>query len=233
VPTSRAVASLSKRLTDPDRRSVAAATRSRRSQMLLERFPQLGAMAVVDLGGEVHTWTNLPVRPRQVTLLNLHWKADQAQQRIRDQGLGDWMAAVEGDACVPPDELTDQRFDLVFSNSVIEHVGGHDRRRRFAYWAQALGEHHWIQTPNRFFPIEPHWLAPGLQFAPPRVQAAVMRRWPIGSFTNRAGAPWHESVQEAMGIELLSPGALRSYFPRSELVRERVGGLTKSLIVVR
>jgi hypothetical protein len=137
-----------------------------------------------------------------------------------------------GDACDPPAELRDERFDLVYSNSVIEHVGGHQRRRAFAYWAQALGEHHWIQTPNRWFPVEPHWACPGLQYLPPRGRAAVSQVWPIGNYTKRRDS-LRQRMGDALAVELLSASELRWYFPESRILRERVAGMPKSLIAVR
>lgn len=52
-------------------------------------------------------------------------------------------------------------------NSPLEHVGGgHERRLRFAESVHALADRHRVQTPYRYFPIKPHWLAPGMQFLP-------------------------------------------------------------------
>lgn len=219
-------------ITDPDTRSLAAAARERRFRMFRERFPNLSEMKVLDLGGEAHTWLNSPTHPSHVTLLNLPKPSAKAAERISKAGAEAWMTSEAGDACDPPAAIKTQRFDLIYSNSVIEHVGGHRQRREFARWVQELGDRHWVQTPNRFFPIEPHWLVPGLQFATPRLQVAVLKRWPYTGKRFRS-LSWAEGVDRALGIELLSPAALRSYFPDSELVRERLYGLTKSLIAVR
>lgn len=63
-------------------------------------------------------------------------------------------------------------FDLVYSNSVIEHVGGHARSCDFAGMVKTLARRHWgVQTPYRYFSIEPHWLFPGLQFLPQSARA--------------------------------------------------------------
>ncbi|MEA2441398.1 MAG: hypothetical protein QOH76_2822 [Thermoleophilaceae bacterium] len=189
-------------------------------------------MRVLDLGGEAHTWTGSDRRPREVTLLNIPWKAEEQAARLEGRPEGAWLKPVAGDACNPPEELLDQPFDLVYSNSVIEHVGGHQRRRAFAYYAQALGEHHWIQTPNRYFPLEPHWVCPGIHYLPPRARAAVTQVWPIGNYTHR-----RESLRQRMGdvlaVELLTASEMQYYFEASRIVRERVAGLAKSLIAVR
>jgi len=226
------IPNLRKTLADPERLSPAAFARKRRFSLLHERFPQLPEMHVLDLGGEAHTWVREERRPRHVTLLNFGMKLDATREQIEREGASSWLTAVGGDACDPPEEVRDQDFDLVYSNSVFEHVGGHGPRRHFAYWAQTLAKHHWVQTPNRYFPVEPHWLAPGFQFASPRLQAVLLGHWPLASPFYRK-AEWPERVQRAMSIELLSPAMMRIYFPESELVRERMAGLAKSLIAVR
>lgn len=206
--------------------------RSRRHRWLISRFPDLDQMKVLDLGGEPHTWVHSSPRPREVTLLNLPERAEQQQVELRESKLDGWMRAVGGDACDPPAPIRTDRFDLVYSNSVIEHVGGHEPRSGFAKTARSLAEHHWIQTPNRYFPIEPHWYCPGFQFLPPRVAAAVTQVWPLGNYTGRRSS-LRQRLGDVLAIELLSSSELRFYFPESEIVRERVLGLTKSLIAVR
>ena len=47
------------------------------------------------------------------------------------RGLPDWAASDLADACELPDSVLKGPYDLVISNSVIEHVGGHERRQRF------------------------------------------------------------------------------------------------------
>jgi hypothetical protein len=214
------------------RRSLAARARRRRFAELIGRFPDLGSMRVLDLGGEAHTWTGSPVRPAHVVMLNLQWRADEQKRELAGTPEAEWIEPVGGDACDPPPEIAGERFDLVYSNSVIEHLGGHLRRRYFAHFVRELGDHYWVQTPYRYFPLEPHWLFPGFQFLPLRARGAIHRRWPIGSSAGRS-----DSAERALGIvldvELLSAAAMSFYFPDGELLRERLGGITKSLIAVR
>jgi hypothetical protein len=138
------------------------------------------------------------------------------------------MTSVVGDACDMPSGLP--TVDVVYSNSVIEHVGGHWRRQRFAEGIRGAADRYWVQTPYRYFPIEPHFLAPGLQHLPRAVQAQIVIRWPIGNYAivrDRATA-----LRRLMGIELLSRSELAAYFPSATIERERLVGLTKSLIAV-
>jgi hypothetical protein len=215
---SRRLERLRRGLVDSSRSSsISDRFRAARFRRLRERFPDLDRMRIVDLGGTASFWTSAPVRPEQVVLLN-----------VSDQPSVDpWLASVVGDVCDPPGELDGMRFDLVFSNSVIEHVGGHHRRLQMAEVVRWLGARHWIQTPYRYFPVEPHWLFPGFQFLPTRLRAAAGARWP---FTWSGAVPFDVSVAHVLDVELLDATQLRHYFPESEIVFERVAGLPKSLI---
>jgi hypothetical protein len=218
--------------TSPEGRSVAARARRRRYARLLARFPDLAEMRVLDLGGEVHTWLGQSTRPTEVVLLNIPWQAQEQEQSLAGRPEAEWISAVGGDACDPPSQLLEKRFDLVYSNSVIEHVGGHQRREAFARSVHALAERRWIQTPNRYFPIEPHWLFPGFQFLPASARVRASRRWPLGHYWHRRHLPESDRVSDVLRVELLSAAQLTFYFPTSEIVRERALGLTKSLIAV-
>ena len=141
-----------------------------------------------------------------------------------------WIRADQADACDLPSQIRDGRYDLVYSNSVIEHVGGHIQRMRFAEAVHKLAERHWVQTPYRYFPIEPHWLFPGFQFLPLAVRAELSRRWPL---VHTRSQSWDEGLSAAMGVELLSRAEMAYYFPDSAPRYERIAGIVKSLIAIK
>ena len=203
--------------------SLTARMRGRRWVELGRRFPNLSELRVVDLGGYPWAWAGAPSRPKHLTVVNL------------DADTRDWgpdVTYIQADACTPPPALLATAFDLVYSNSVIEHVGGVWRRREFADVVHRIAPFHWIQTPARSFPIEPHWLFPGFQFLPTSAQAAVARRWPFSAPTLRNRTP-KEAIEDALSVDLLSATEMRLLFPESELFRERFVGLTKSFAAVR
>ena len=138
--------------------------------------------------------------------------------------LPDWATAVRADVCRPGDALRGERFDLVYSNSVIEHVGGHRRRAEFADVARALADRYWVQTPSRRFPIEPHFLFPGFVLLPLSLKVAVARYWPL-SWLRRPGMSREEALAHVLDIELLTPRLMRSYFPDGHVTR---GGSARS-----
>jgi len=118
---------------------------------------------------------------------------------------------------------------MVFSNSVIEHLGSFDRQQRMAMEVQRVGKCYFIQTPNRYFPLEPHFLLPFFQFYPPRLQIALARRYNLGWYRRQTDI--HQAASLVRSHRLLSAREVRALFPNGVLHRERVLGLTKSFMV--
>ncbi|MFI0356758.1 class I SAM-dependent methyltransferase [Actinomadura sp. 9N407] len=201
--------------------SMGARYRARRWDWLCSAFPELDRMSVIDLGGTAESWYRAPVRPARVHIVNLEKPPEDPPG---------WLRADHADACEMPAEILDGGYDLVISNSVLEHVGGHARRRMFADAVHRLADRHWIQTPYRYFPVEPHWVCPGMQFLPPPARATVARHWPL---VHTPPADRAEALRAVLEVELLSRTEMRAYFPHSRIVGEKVAGLTKSLIAVK
>ena len=205
--------------------SYGARMRARRWEVFGTTFRDIGSMSVLDLGGTVEAWLRAPLRPRSVTVLNLEEPGTSTDPRL---------VPVTGDACEARRVLSgagiEPRFDLVFSNSLIEHVGGHARRLAVAAEVAALAPWHWVQTPNRYFPVEPHWLFPGMQFLPVGAKASVATWWPLSHTPARSR---EEGLEEVLWTELIGAHELRAYFPGSQVFRETVCGLTKSITAVR
>ena len=204
--------------------SLGARAREQRWETFRRTFPTVEKMSVIDLGGTVEAWLRAPVRPAQVTVVNLFEPGMSVDQRL---------VPVLGDACDAATALAkaghEVNYDLAFSNSLIEHVGGHARRQALAEQIRALAPRHWVQTPYRYFPIEPHWLFPMMQFLPVVAKRAVAYRWPLAHTRPESRA---QAEAEVLWTELISVTELRSYFPKSAIRRERLAGLTKSIIAV-
>lgn len=168
---------------------------------------------VLDVGGDPGIWRFLDEPPR-VTYLNL----------LPDNLHGS--SAVVGDGCALP--FRDGAFDVVFSNSVIEHVGGREAQRRFAQECARVGRRYYIQTPNRGFFFEPHLLAPFIHWLPLRIQRVLIRVTPRATLSGR-----REAEKIASHTRLISNREFRALFPDAQRADERFLGLRKSLIAVR
>ena len=201
--------------------SVGAKKRAKRWTWLAETFPDLDQMSVVDLGGSVESWRRAPIRPKHVHVINLEDFPGEVP---------DWAEVDNADACALPARITSRRYDMAFSNSVLEHVGGHERRIRFAESIRSLADRHWVQTPYRYFPVEPHYVAPGLQYLPLALRQRYAHRWPL-SHTKPENRP--AALDEVMWVDLVDRTQMRFYFPDSKLRSEKILGLTKSLIAIR
>jgi len=211
---------ITQRLVSPyDPNSLSNKIRRKRWRELSATFPQLTDMHVLDIGGDARAWRTSGLRPAHVTLLNL------TEQDVDEP----WMSAIVGDACEPLKGIP--QADLVYSNSVIEHVGGHWRRMRLAEGIRNAASHYWVQTPYRYFPVEPHFLFPGLQYLPKAAQSAVIVLWPFGNYRNVHD--YTEALEGAMNLELLSISELSAYFPDAKIRKEKIMMLTKSVIAVR
>lgn len=200
-------------------RSLSARARARRWSVLLRHFPEIGSMHVLDLGGELRFWRAAPVRPEYVTMVNLKNVPDADEP---------WIRYVVGNACHA--EFPTADYDIVISNSLLEHVGGPKERHRLADVIHGAARRHWVQTPNRYFPIEPHWLFPGFQFLPFGARVFVTRTWPLGHRRHRNRKRAADSVAQ---VELIGPGEMRRLFPTSLLWVERLAGFPKSLVAIR
>lgn len=168
--------------------------------------------AIIDVGGYPTNWELLPFRPR-VTFLNLH------PQKQR------YGSSLVGDGCQLP--FRDDSFDLCFSNSVIEHVGDFDRQRQFADECRRVGKKYYLQTPDFWFPIEPHFIGPGIHWLPYDARGTIARYFSVVGYLNPGRI---ESLVPE--VRLLSYKNLRELFPDATITHERVLGLSKSLIVV-
>jgi hypothetical protein len=139
---------------------------------------------------------------------------------------GGRISAQHGDVRSLP--FKDKQFDFCFSNSVLEHVGTLYDQRLAAAEISRVADGYFIQTPNRLFPIEPHFLVPGWQFLPIWIRALALQNSRIG-WMQRQRDPLLARA-EVEQVRLISIGELRALFPDGRIWREKVGPLTKSLV---
>lgn len=201
--------------------SIGARMRLRRWALIQDIFPKLDLMNVLDLGGTVQTWLRAPIRPAHVHIVNLYDSPEETPS---------WASVERADACEVGGKYADQGFDFVFSNSLIEHVGGHFRRERLAEVIRRSAPRYWVQTPYRYFPVEPHFLFPGFQFLPATARARIAQSWPL---LHTPSADRAVAVSTVLSTELIGRTEMQHYFPDATIHSERIAAMTKSVIAVR
>jgi hypothetical protein len=178
---------------------------------------------ILDIGGTNEFWEQRGWADRddvRIVLINLDAE-EQLHPSIEPRA---------GDA-TNLSEFPDGAFDVVFSNSVIEHLQTLDRQAAMAAEVKRLAPLYWVQTPNFWFPVEPHFLTPAWHWLPVRARVALLRRRRWGW---RGPCPDPREAQELVReVRLMRGAELRRLFPDATLQPEHLGPLVKSFVAVR
>ncbi len=175
---------------------------------------------ILDVGGTPYNW-NLMAYEDPVTLLNI-----RIPENVHKYPQN--FTFVEGDGTDLP--YRDEEFDIVFSNSVIEHVGSMADQKRFANEVRRVGKKIWIQTPAKSFFFEPHYLTPFVHWFPKAWQKRTLR-YSVRGLSEK----WSQEEVNRMvdDTRLLTHQEIKLLFPDCHVRREYFLFLTKSYIVTR
>lgn len=196
--------------------------RKRRHALFLALIDELPRpLRILDVGGSQRFWESMEYVARndvEITLLN------RSRVKVRHPGF----EYVRGDAR-DMTRFADDQFDVVFSNSVIEHVGDFADQQRMAQEIRRVGRRYFLQTPNRYFPIEPHFFFPLFQFLPVAVRVLLLMTLPL---TPRGRIRERDRALKAVTeIRLMTRAELQDLFPGATVRHEKFMGLTKSFVV--
>lgn len=215
-------------------------TRSRRvrAKTFLKMFELSGSTRVLDLGGEDGTYIRAVLAGSAVKPANTYI-ADIEEGAVKNAAarFGFTPVVITETGRLP---FSDGFFDIVFCSSVIEHVTvpkemmwnvtsgprfrsmARRHQNEFAEEIRRVGKGYFVQVPYRWFPIESHSWLPFFSYLPRRTQISLL------GITNRF---WIKTTTP--DFHLPSETEMRSYFPDSRILRERVLGMTKSLIAYK
>jgi hypothetical protein len=202
--------------------SLAAKMRRKRFAFFLQLLNTVPRpLTILDVGGRQRFWEVMDFSQEpgiHITVLNI----EPAEIHHAN------FVALTGDAtCM--DNLLDNQFDVVFSNSVIEHVGSFGQQKQMACEVQRVAQRYFVQTPNYYFPIEPHFLFIGFHWLPIEVRAWLHSHFNLGW---RQRVPDKRHARAEVGqIHLLKKQELCALFPQAHLYQEKVLGFTKSFVV--
>jgi 2-polyprenyl-3-methyl-5-hydroxy-6-metoxy-1,4-benzoquinol methylase len=206
--------------------SLAATLRSKRLNLLLSLLSTLPTpIKVLDVGGRVAFWQStglLDTEFAQVSITLLNTSVEEIRREHPQ------MKYVVGDAR-DMSQFRPKEFDFVFSNSVIEHVGSYANQSRMAKEIERVGKRYFVQTPNFYFPIEPHFVFPAFHWLPIAIRVWLITHFNLGWY--RKFSDVQSASAEVRAIRLLKKREFARLFPDSELFEERFFGLTKSFVL--
>ena len=198
--------------------------RFRRARMraFAEEFRPTPSTTILDVGGTPYNWKLLGT-PGLVTLVNL----ELPREGVDDLPPNLTCVIGSGERI----DFESGSFDVAFSNSVIEHVGGWQAQQDFAAELRRVGRGVWVQTPARGFPVEPHLMGLFIHWLPRGWQRRLVR-W--GTGWGWLARPSPERIEALLDeLRLLDHAEMQQLFPDCEIRRERFLGLTKAYVAVR
>ncbi len=173
---------------------------------------------ILDVGGTPLNWSYISVEPK-ITSGNIRG-VDREEGRFSFRNL---------DGTKLP--FNDASFDIASSNSVIEHVGDWGKQMQFANEIRRVAKYYYVQTPNRWFFIEPHFISPLIHFLPRPICRKLLPFFSLWYWITR---PTPQKVDQLFEeIKLLDEAQVRELFPDALLIKEKFLFFTKSLIAVR
>ncbi len=215
---------LHKRFADNvNEQSIASHLRKQRFQLFIDMLDNVPHIAnVLDIGGTQNYWESVTAGSLlldriRVSLINIQPQITSLPN----------VTSMTGDARAMP-QFVDKQYDIVFSNSTIEHVGSFSDQMNMAKEVIRIGKRYYIQTPNRYFPIEPHFVFPFFQFLPLRTRVWFVQNFKLGWFPKIADR--QKALAEVTGIRLMTRSEVKTLFPNAVIIDEHYFGLAKSFV---
>ena len=185
---------------------------------------------ILDIGGTAQYWSLMGpelLRKCSVTVLNLEKpRGSNPKKNVPKDGVFKFVYGDGRDL----NNIDDNQYDIAHSNSVIEHVGKLSDMQRFVNELTRVGKYFYIQTPNFWFPIEPHYCVPFIHWLPVIVRAKLLTKWNIGF--HKKYPSLSAAYDYAEFINLIDQSVLKCILPGAYFRQEKILFFTKSLIAV-
>ena len=212
-------------------KSVGSRLRARRIAPLLEMmeavFNENGSVSIIDIGGTEQYWG---IVPRQyidkykvnITIVNIPGTA-----MPKDHGP---FMFIEADGC-DLSGFHDESFHIAHSNSVVEHVGDWGRMVQFSKEVSRVSKKYFVQTPNFWFPLEPHCMTPFFHWLPKPTRVWLVSHFQLGHWGKATSID--EAVRTVESARLLNKKMLQGLFMDANVVTEKLFLMPKSHIAIR
>ena len=192
--------------------------REKRFSFFLKKFNKMKKpISILDVGGKINFWENRNLAGNndyKITVLNIE-KEKSNYSNIN---------CLIGDA-TNLNQFKNKSFDIVHSNSVIEHLYNFENQKKMALEIMRVGQKYIVQTPNKYFFIEPHYLLPFFNIVPEKIKYLILTKTKLSRLKK-----WDKNFakQYIKEIRLLSEKEMKTLFPKSKIYFEKFLGMNKS-----
>ncbi len=206
------------------RGSASSRYRKRRMKFFRKFAGEIGdRLKVIDIGGTFYHWKDEPdlLARIELTLINTEEESEELPGNVH------YMKADARELYF----IKEQDFDIAYSNSVIEHFSTTGDKKKIADDIMRIGKHYFVQTPNYYFPVEPHFLLPFFQMMPLSLQMKLVQKYSLGWYEKQTD---EKSAEELVrSVSLLKLKELKRLFPGCKIYKEKFFLLNKSFIAYR
>lgn len=192
--------------------------REKRFSFFLDKMNKMEKpVTIFDVGGKINFWENRGLAGNlnyKITIVNFEKEKSQYSN----------IKTLIGDA-TDLSQFVDKSFDIVHSNSVIEHLYNFNNQSKMASEIVRVGKKYIVQTPNKYFFLEPHYLLPFFQFIPDKLKYLILTKTKLSRLKK-----WDKNFakQYINEIRLLSLKEMKILFPKSKIYFEKFIGMNKS-----
>jgi hypothetical protein len=209
--------------------SISAKLRAKRMHLFVSLLEKAGIKngTLLDIGGTMAFWEiHAKYLPKStlagIDILNL---PPQAEDIRFIEGIQ--FRAKAGNA-LEKSMLEESKYDIVFSNSVIEHVGNLESQKLMAENVKKFGRHYFVQTPAKSFPLEPHFYFPFFAYLPLSMRTWLHQKFNLGFMPRQSD--WLQARIDCENTRLLTHREFRSLFSNNLILTERLFGISKAYI---
>lgn len=188
---------------------------------------------IIDLGGTVSMWERWGLIEDERLIVDLanNFSMDKNNSEAIPKTAGFSKIDVDVVNLTPEDY---SQYDVVFSNSMLEHLADFNQQRSVAKSIILSGKPFFIQVPNKNSLIDPHFahpMAPFFAAWPRSIQCAALRLSGLNG-GRRAKSRAH-AERRLMFYNPLSMRDMRSLFPGEgiNILSERTFGIPMSIVV--
>ena len=201
--------------------------RQKRFELLkngIEKLIQKDHFKILDIGGEIQYWKNIGWQHPacKIHLLNLY------ESKVPENEIQQFSSSVGNGLSL---EYKKGEVDLIFSNSVIEHVGSYANQQIFAGEVRRVSDKYIVQTPSIWFPLEPHSLIPLFQFLPHPIRALLIMTFNINYFPK--AKTYKAAIIVSHSTLMFTHKRFKQLFPEAEIQVERFLGIPKSYTAIK